>query len=146
MRCSSAATRRRRTSSATACSRSFSTLPEREALRGYPSLIGPAVEELLRYDSPVQWMSRVALDDIELDGVRIPKGDRAFLVLGAANRDPAQFPDPDKLDFRRTDIRHISLGVGVHYRAGPALARIEAQAAITTPLRRFPDAELSLGR
>ncbi|WP_437327503.1 cytochrome P450 [Sorangium sp. So ce381] len=118
---------------------------EREALRGTPSLIGPAVEELLRYDSPVQWMSRVALDDIELDGVRIPKGDRAFLVLGAANRDPAQFPDPDKLDFRRTDIRHISLGLGVHYCAGSALARVEAQAAISTFLRRFPDAELSPG-
>ncbi|KYF93514.1 cytochrome [Sorangium cellulosum] len=116
---------------------------ERDALREAPALIGPAVEELLRYDSPVQWMSRVALDDIELDGVRIAKGDRAFLVLGAANRDPSQFPDPDRLDFRRTDIRHISFGLGVHYCAGAALARVEAQAAISTFLRRFPDAALS---
>ncbi|WP_437288862.1 cytochrome P450 [Sorangium sp. So ce406] len=117
----------------------------RDELRGSPMLIGPAVEELLRYDSPVQWMSRMALEDIELDGVTIPKGDRAFLVLGAANRDPAQFPEPDRLDFHRTDIRHISFGLGVHYCAGAALARVEAQAAIATFLRRFPNAELASG-
>ncbi|WP_438008068.1 cytochrome P450 [Sorangium sp. So ce321] len=115
----------------------------RDELRGSPMLVGPAVEELLRYDSPVQWMSRVALEDIELDGARIPKGDRAFLVLGAANRDPAQFPEPDRLDFHRTDIRHISFGLGVHYCAGAALARVEAQTAIATFVRRFPNAELS---
>ncbi|WP_438027162.1 cytochrome P450 [Sorangium sp. So ce233] len=117
----------------------------RDELRESPMLIGPAVEELLRYDSPVQWMSRMALEDIELDGVTIPKGDRAFLVLGAANRDPAQFPEPDRLDFHRTDIRHISLGLGVHYCAGAALARVEAQAAISMFLRRFPNAELASG-
>ncbi|XXY45740.1 cytochrome P450 [Sorangium sp. So ce269] len=115
----------------------------RDELRGSPMLVGPAVEELLRYDSPVQWMSRIALEDIELDGARIPKGDRAFLVLGAANRDPAQFPEPDQLDFHRTDIRHISFGLGVHYCAGAALARVEAQTAIATFVRRFPNAELS---
>ncbi|WP_437636476.1 cytochrome P450 [Sorangium sp. So ce854] len=119
--------------------------PARDELRESPMLIGPAVEELLRYDSPVQWMSRMALEDIELDGVKIPKGDRAFLVLGAANRDPAQFPEPDRLDFHRSDIRHISFGLGVHYCAGAALARVEAQAAISTFLRRFPNAELASG-
>ncbi|AUX20305.1 cytochrome P450 [Sorangium cellulosum] len=116
---------------------------EREALRASPALLGPAVEELLRYDTPVQWMSRVALDDLEIEGVRIAKGDRVFLVLGAANRDPAHFPEPDRLDFRRTDIRHISFGLGVHYCAGAALARVEAQSAISLFLRRFPGAELS---
>ncbi|WP_437677722.1 cytochrome P450 [Sorangium sp. So ce131] len=116
---------------------------EREALRASPALLGPAVEELLRYDSPVQWMSRMVLDDMDIEGVRIPKGDRVFLVLGAANRDPAHFPDPDRLDLRRTDIRHLSFGVGIHYCAGAALARVEGQAAVATFLRRFPEARLS---
>lgn len=115
----------------------------REALRASPELLGPAVEELLRYDAPVQWMSRVALDDIEIAGARIPKGNRVFLMLGAANRDPAHFPDPDRLDFHRTDIRHISFGLGIHYCVGAALARVEAQSVISLFLRRFPGAELS---
>ncbi len=116
---------------------------EREALRASPALLGPAVEELLRYDPPVHWMSRAALEDIALEGATIAKGDRVFLMLGAANRDPAYFRDPDQLDIHRADVRHFSFGLGVHYCVGAALARLEAQAAFGTFLRRFPDARLT---
>ena len=112
---------------------------ERRRLQDDPSLIGSAVEELLRYDSPVQTTDRVACVDCEIAGTRIPRGAVVGLLLGAANRDPARFPDPDRLDITRTDNHHLSFGHGAHFCLGAALARIEAQIAIVTLLRRFPD-------
>jgi cytochrome P450 len=114
-----------------------------EALRDAPELAANAIEELLRYDSPVQRQGRIALQDLTIQGQQISKGDRVFLVLGAAHRDEAQFPDPDRLDIRRADVRHLAFGMGAHYCVGAALARIEAQVTITSLLRRFPRLSLA---
>ena len=92
-----------------------------------PEICAPAVEELLRYDSPVQVASRIARDDLVLDGVEVRKGQQAFVVLGAANRDPACYPDPDRLDLTRTGPPHLAFGNGPHYCVGAGLARLEAQ-------------------
>jgi cytochrome P450 len=108
-------------------------------LRGAPeALMANAVEELLRFESPVQRIGRVAREDIELHGIRIPAGSRVHLFMGAAHRDPVEFPDPDRLDVARTDVRHLGLGMGAHYCVGAALGRMEAQAALSELLRRFP--------
>jgi cytochrome P450 len=106
-------------------------------------LIGSAIEELLRYDPPVQWTSRVTGETITLAGVEIPRGEIVLASLGAANRDPAVFADPDKLDIRRNDNRHISFGVGAHFCLGAALARMEAQIAIGTLVTRYPKLRLA---
>ena len=111
---------------------------ERRRLQDDPSLIGSAVEEFLRYDSPVQFTDRVATVDCEVAGYPIRRGSVVGLMLGAANRDPAHFPEPDRFDISRKDNQHLSFGYGVHFCLGAALARIEAQIAITTLLRRFP--------
>jgi hypothetical protein len=111
---------------------------ELDALRASPALVEGAVEELLRYDSPVQRMGRVALEDLEIRGATLRKGDRVFLMLGAANRDPAVFADPDRLDLRRAHVRHLSFGMGAHYCVGAALGRLEAQLALSALARRFP--------
>ncbi len=100
------------------------------AVRDDPTLIESAVEELLRFDSPVQWVSRVAGERIELGGVTVEPGTILLGSLGAANRDPRQFPDADRLDVRRTDNRHLAFGSGVHFCLGAALARVEAQVAL----------------
>jgi cytochrome P450 len=112
---------------------------ERRRLQDDPSLIGSAVEEFLRYDSPVQATDRVASVDCEIAGHRIRKGAVVALLLGAANRDPARFADPDRLDLGRTDNHHLSFGHGAHFCLGAALARVEAQIVIPSLLRRFPD-------
>ncbi|HEU4793903.1 MAG TPA: cytochrome P450 [Nitrolancea sp.] len=112
-------------------------------LRENPSLIGTAIEELLRYDSPVQLTGRVATEDLEIGDKRISQGDTVILLFGAANRDPAQFPDPNILDLYRRENRHLSFGQGIHYCLGSPLARIEGQLAITTVLRRCPGLELT---
>ena len=112
-------------------------------LRGNPGLIGDAVEELLRFDPPVQWISRVAGEDFEFGGVRLKRGEIVLGAVGAANRDPAVFPEPDKLDLRRQDNRHLSFGVGPHFCLGAALARMEAKIAIGTLIRRFPKLRLA---
>ena len=112
---------------------------ERRRLQDDPGLIGSAVEEFLRYDSPVQATDRVATVDCELAGHPIPRGAAVVLLLGAANRDPARFADPDRLDLRRRDNRHLSFGHGAHFCLGAALARVEAQITVSTLLRRFPD-------
>ncbi len=112
---------------------------ELRRLQSDPSLMPAAVEELLRYDSPVQATSRVAAADADLDGRRIEKGQIVITFLGAANRDPAQFPNPDRLDLSRADNRHVSFGYGSHFCVGAPLARVEAQIAFTTLLRRLPD-------
>ena len=111
-------------------------------LREHPDLIESAVEELLRFDSPVQWISRVAGEDLELGGKRIKRGDLVLGALGAANRDPAVFPNPDRLDIRRKENKHLSLGSGIHFCLGAALARMEAAIAIGRLLQRFGRIEL----
>jgi pimeloyl-[acyl-carrier protein] synthase len=108
-----------------------------EQLRTHPELIHTAVEELLRYESPVQHTARIAPNDVELCGKKIAKGDRVVAVLAAANRDPAKFPDPDKLDLARTDNRHLAFGWASHFCFGAALARMEAHIAFPLLFRRL---------
>jgi pimeloyl-[acyl-carrier protein] synthase len=113
-------------------------------LRADRSLIGSAVEELLRYDGPVQRTGRVALADVEVGGCAIRRGERVSILLGAANRDPARFEDPNRLDVARADAHHhhLAFGGGIHYCLGAALARVEAQIAIGTLVRRLPNLRL----
>jgi cytochrome P450 len=117
---------------------------ELQRLRDDPTLMRSAVEELLRYDSPVQFVARITREDVEVGGQPIPKGDQLILVVGAMNRDPGQFADPERLDVARPieQNRHLSFSGGPHYCLGASLARLEAQVAIGTLLGRFPDLEL----
>lgn len=107
-------------------------------LRDNPDLVPAAIDEFLRYDSPAQIVFRVAKDDMTFQGQFIRAGQRVFPVIGAANRDPAQFPDPDRFDISRTPNQHLSFGHGIHFCLGMPLARMEAQIAFTTLLRRCP--------
>jgi cytochrome P450 len=113
-------------------------------LKVNPSLITNAIEEFLRYDSSVQMTGRVALEDIDdLGGKRIPKGESVLCLLGSANHDPAVYPDhPERLDVARANVRPLSFGGGIHFCLGAQLARIEAEVAITTLLRRLPELRL----
>ena len=112
--------------------------------RADPELDKNAVDELLRYDSPVQFAMRVLLEDTEIAGEMVPAGHQVLTVLGAANRDPLLFADPDKLDLRRPNAaRNMSFGGGIHHCLGMALARAEGQIAIGGLIRRFPDLELA---
>jgi pimeloyl-[acyl-carrier protein] synthase len=113
-------------------------------LREQPTLIGTAVEELLRYDGPVQRTARTATEDVTLRGRTIPKGEIVMPFIGAADRDPAQFRDPDRLDVTRTENRHIAFGLGIHFCLGAPLARIEGQIAINTLLKRLPNLALAV--
>jgi cytochrome P450 len=108
-----------------------------------PGLVPNAVEELLRYDRPVQRTARIASTDAEVAGQPMPKGTMVITALGAANRDPAQFSDPDTLDVARKDPRHISFGFGIHFCLGAPLARVEGQLALGTLLRRMPKLTLA---
>ena len=118
--------------------------PEQLALvRKDPTLVAGAVEELLRYDSPVQRTARITHADVEVGGTAIAKGSMIVTAIGAANRDPAQFADPDRLDVTRKDVRHVSFGFGIHFCLGAPLARVEGQIALGTLLRRAPN--LALG-
>jgi pimeloyl-[acyl-carrier protein] synthase len=108
-----------------------------------PALVPNAIEELLRYDSPVQRTARIANTDVDLAGHRVAKGTMVVTALGAANRDPAQFAEPDHLDVTRRDIRHISFGYGIHFCLGAPLARVEGQIALGTLLRRAPGLTLA---
>jgi cytochrome P450 len=113
---------------------------ERRRLQDDPTLIGSAVEEFLRYDSPVQATDRVVLsDDVQLGGRRVPRGAVVLCLIGAAHRDPARFAEPDRLDLGRTDNDHLAFGRGPHFCLGAALARAEAQIAIAALLRTLPD-------
>lgn len=116
-----------------------------QELRSDLSLIPSAVEELLRYESPSQHTARLAPEDIELGGRKIHRRDAVIAVMGAANRDPERFPDPDRLDIHRKDNRHVAFGFGAHFCFGAPLARIEAQVAFATMLRRLPNLTLEPG-
>ena len=111
-------------------------------LRASPDLIRSAVEELLRFDSPVQMTSRVPTEDIVIAGKTILKGQEINTSIGGSNRDPAVFADPDRLDITRRDNRHLSFGWGVHFCVGAALARLEGQLAIGSVVQRMPDLRL----
>jgi cytochrome P450 len=113
--------------------------PEQRALlRDGPALIRNAIEEFLRYDSPVQLTSRLTVEPLELGGQQLEAGRFVDLWLGAANHDPDQFPDPDVLDLRRAENRHLAFGYGPHFCVGAPLARLEGQIALATLLDRFP--------
>ncbi len=107
-------------------------------LREDPSLTPNAIEELLRYDSSVPVTGRTALEDVEVGGTVIAGGEVVLCLLGAANRDPAVYPEPDRLDITRRNIRPLSFGGGIHFCLGAQLARIEGEIAIATLLRRLP--------
>ncbi len=114
-----------------------------ERLRGDPSLIKPAVEELLRYTSPVFMATeRYAREDVSIQGVTIPRGKMALGVIGSANRDETVFDSPDTLDILRDPNKHLGFGLGIHYCLGAPLARLEAQIAINKLLGRMPDLRL----
>ncbi len=118
-----------------------------ERLRNEPELIKPAIEELLRYDSPVQIASeRYPREDVTIAGVTILRGEMVFAVVGSANRDERQFERPDELDLTREPNRHITFGLGAHYCVGAPLARMEGQIAINTLLSRMPELRLAVPR
>jgi cytochrome P450 len=114
-----------------------------ERLRNEPALMPKAIEELLRYDGPVQAVLRFTKSDINLCGTDVPAKTGIFLVLASANRDPAQFAEPDKLDLGRTPNNHVAFGHGIHFCLGAPLARLEASIAIGAVLERFPRLRLA---
>jgi cytochrome P450 len=107
-------------------------------LRADPSLLPTAVEELIRYDSPLQLFERTATQDVVIGGARIGAGQKVAALLGAANRDPAVFAHPDRLDVGRDPNPHLGFGAGIHYCLGAPLARVELQVGLSTLLDRFP--------
>jgi cytochrome P450 len=109
-----------------------------QQLRGESSLIAAAIEEFLRYESPFQRLGRVARENVSICGQSIQHGQTVLCLLGAANRDPQQFPDPDRFNIHRCPNRHVGFGHGIHFCIGAALARLEAPIAINTILTRFP--------
>jgi unspecific monooxygenase len=113
------------------------------ALRADHTLIPSAVEELMRYDTPLQLFERWVLDDIEIAGTTIPRGAEIALLFGSANHDPDVFTAPDRLDLTRTDNPHISFSAGIHYCIGAPLARIELAASMTALLERAPALRLA---
>ena len=107
-------------------------------LRGNPNLMTVAVEEFLRYDSSVQRVKRVALEDVAIDDKKIPAGSLVYAFIGSANRDETAFSHPNRLDFKRNPQRHIAFGGGIHFCVGAALARIEARICLDALIVRFP--------
>ncbi len=114
-----------------------------ERLRGDHALVPTAVEELLRFDTPLQLFERWVLEDVEVDGVRIPRGAELGLVFGSANRDPAVFAEPDALDLTREPNPHLTFGAGIHFCLGAPLGRLELQTSFRSMLERFPRMELA---
>jgi len=112
-------------------------------LRQDPSLLASAIEELLRYEAPSQHTTRIAPDDVQLGSRQIRKQQSVIAVMGAANRDPERFADPDRLDITRQDNRHLAFGAGAHFCFGAPLARMEGQIAFSTLLRRTSDISLA---
>jgi cytochrome P450 len=114
-----------------------------ERLQSHPGPVESAIEELLRFDSPTQATYRSVVKDFDLRGQRLRRGDHVLLMLGSANRDPAQFQDPDSLDLARRDNRHLAFSQGPHFCLGAVLGRLEGQIAIGTLVRRFPNLRLA---
>jgi len=112
-------------------------------LREKPEIIRSAVEELLRFESPVQFTARVLKEDIEVCGQHIPKGWTILCMLGAANRDPKQFKDPNQLNLNRLNNQHLAFSAGLHFCIGAQLARLEGQIAILNLVQRFPEMKLT---
>ncbi|MDA0364489.1 MAG: cytochrome P450 [Chloroflexi bacterium] len=112
-------------------------------LTAHPERVDDAIEELLRFDSPVQADQRTAVEAMELHGRQIAPGEQIILLLGAANRDPRHFPEPDRLDLARSDRSHISFGRGIHYCVGAPLARLEGHVAFAKLIERFPSLRLA---
>jgi cytochrome P450 len=112
-------------------------------LKKEPVLMPKAIEEMLRYDSPVQATVRHPKEDVELSGVTIPAKTFVFVVLAAANRDPAHFKDPETFDIMREPNDHVAFGEGIHFCLGAPLARLEAAIAIGRALERFPRLRLA---
>ncbi|MBO3458220.1 cytochrome P450 [Aetokthonos hydrillicola Thurmond2011] len=111
-------------------------------LRSHPEMIPPAVEELIRYDTPIQMIIRWAYADIEVGGKLIRRGESVGLMLGSANRDPERFKNPDVLNIQREDNKHCGFGSGIHFCLGSALARAEGQIALNVLLNRLPELRL----
>lgn len=117
---------------------------ERERLEGDPALAGSAIEEVLRYTSPLDLASqRFAREDVAIRGVNISQGDVVVVVIGSANHDETQFPDPEKFDITREPNKHLAFGQGLHFCIGAPLARMEGQIALMTLFRRFPNLRLA---
>jgi cytochrome P450 len=108
-------------------------------LHEHPELAGGAVEEVLRYDGPARGQPRIATEALDLGGHRIEAGEQVMVIVNAANRDPARFPEPDRFDITRGDGGHLAFATGVHYCVGAALARLEGEVALQRLAERFPD-------
>lgn len=117
-----------------------------DLLRREPALMDGAITETLRYDSPVQWSARRATEEVQLGELHIPARSSVTIGLAAANRDPDQFPDPDRFDIRRGATSHLAFGHGIHFCLGAALARLEAEIAFSTLLARYPNLRLTDAR
>jgi cytochrome P450 len=113
-------------------------------LRSSPDLLPGAIEEVLRYRSPLQWVMRTPKRDVELHGTTIPEGQLILPVIGSANRDPRQFPEPDRFDITRDPNPHVAFGQGIHVCLGATLARMEARIALTDILGRLTNLELAI--
>jgi cytochrome P450 len=113
-----------------------------ERLKADPSLIANAVDELLRFDSSVQLTGRVTMAEVEIGGVKLEPKESVVILLGAANRDPAQYSEPDRLDVGRPNVRPMSFGGGIHHCLGAQLARLEAELVFTALIERLPHLEL----
>jgi len=113
-----------------------------QKLRNQPALVFPAIEEMMRYDSPVQITYRSATEDVKIGDKHLRKGDLVNSILGSANRDPQRYSEPDRFDIARNEGRHLSFGLGIHFCIGASLVRLEAEIAFTTLLRRFPRLQL----
>jgi cytochrome P450 len=115
-------------------------------LQAETSLIPSAIEEMLRYESPIQYTSRLVVNDIEMGGKTLRKRQAILAMMGAANRDPERFPDPDRFDICRQDNRHLAFAWGAHFCFGAPLARLEGQVAFETLFRRMPNLSLKPGQ
>lgn len=117
---------------------------QRRQLVEDPALIPKAIEEVLRLESPAQQFARYVSTDVELHGQTIPEGSVMLYLIGAANHDDRRFPDGDRFDIHRENVKHLSFGIGAHYCMGSALARLEGRVALEEILKRFPEWEIDL--
>jgi len=116
---------------------------QRAALVRNPALMQAALEELLRYEAPIQWLTRVATSDIPLYGTTIPADARIVLIFASANRDERRWAEPDRLDFARPALRNLAFGNGIHFCLGASLARLEARIVLESVLRISPEYEVT---